>query len=299
MESTTEPELQSTGRLAEPLAAARARPHKVIGPRSLSSRALVRNLRALAGYRDLIGTLSLHRIKVRYKQSLLGPAWAIAQPVALMVIYTVIFSRFAKMPSEGVPYALFAYAALLPWTYFASAVTTSTSGLVSNVELIRKVYFPREILPLSYIITALFDFLVASIVVGGLMVHYGVAVTPRALYIFPLIIIATVFATAMALFLSAAQVWFRDFGVGLPLLLQAWMFATPVVYPLAAVPSSLRSVYDLNPMVGVVENFRRVLVQDSSIDAPSLLLSGAVSVVLLPVAYAWFKYAEATMADVI
>src|SRR5688572_24371896 len=197
----------------------------VIRPPSLMRLNLVGNLMKLAHYRDLLYTLSLHRIKVRYKQSLLGASWAILQPLSMMFIFTIIFSIFAKMPSEGAPYALFAYAALLPWTYFSTSLANGTSGLVSHTQLVTKVYFPREILPISYVIAALFDFLIASLVLVGLMTYYRVQPTLNALYAVPIILILTCFATAMSLFFSATQVRFRDIGVAVPLLLQLWMFA--------------------------------------------------------------------------
>jgi lipopolysaccharide transport system permease protein len=271
----------------------------VIRPPSLMRLNLVGNLMKLAHYRDLLYTLSLHRIKVRYKQSLLGASWAILQPLSMMFIFTIIFSIFAKMPSEGAPYALFAYAALLPWTYFSTSLANGTSGLVSHTQLVTKVYFPREILPISYVIAALFDFLIASVVLVGLMTYYRVQPTLNALYAVPIILILTCFATAMSLFFSATQVRFRDIGVAVPLLLQLWMFATPVIYPLSAVPARWRPLYTLNPMVGVIENFRQTILNGASPDFYSLGLSAVISLVLLIASYLYFKHMEATMADLI
>jgi lipopolysaccharide transport system permease protein len=271
----------------------------IIRPPSLTRLNLVANLMKLVQYRDLLYTLSVHRIKVRYKQSLLGASWAILQPLSMMLIFTIIFSLFARMPSEGTPYALFAYAALLPWTFFSTSLANGTSGLVSHTQLVTKVYFPREILPISYVIAALFDFLIASLVLVGLMVYYRVEPTLNALYALPIIVILTCFATAMSLFFSATQVRFRDIGVAIPLLLQLWMFATPVIYPLSAVPERLRSFYLLNPMVGVIENFRQTVINGASPDFYSLGLSATISLVLLIAAYLYFKHMEATMADII
>src|ERR671938_51652 len=183
---------------------------KIIRPPSFSPLTLLGNLGLLVQYRDLLLTLSAHRVKVRYKQSVLGLFWAILQPLSLMLIYTVIFSLIARMPSDGAPYAVFSYVALLPWTYFSTCLTNSTSGLVSHSQLVTKVYFPREILPLSYVIAALFDFLVASTVLAGLMIYYRIGLTLNALYAVPVILILTMFVTAVALFLSATQVRFRD-----------------------------------------------------------------------------------------
>jgi lipopolysaccharide transport system permease protein len=261
---------------------------------------LFSDLSVLSHYRDLLYTLSVHRVKVRYKQSVLGIVWAIVQPLSLMLIYTLIFTVIAKVPTSGnVPYPVLLYSALLLWTYFSTALTNATNGLVSHNHLVTKVYFPREILPLTYVIAGLFDLLIASPVLLGLMLYYGVPLTFNALYAIPIIIIMTMFITAVALVFSAAQVRFRDIGMALPLLLQIWMFATPVVYPLSAVPERFRSLYMLNPMVGVVENFRRVLVEAAPPNFYELGLSALIATILLPLAYIFFKHVEATVADVI
>lgn len=275
------------------------RPIRIIRPPSFSPFNLLRELRGLWQYRDLFYTLSVHRIKVRYKQSILGLAWAILQPLSLMLIYTVIFSKIAKVPSEGAPYAVFAYAALLPWTFFSSALTNATSGLVNHTQLVTKVYFAREILPLTYVSAALFDFCVASTFLIALFFYYGVSLTVYALWAIPIMLLLTMLATAFSLVFSVIQVRFRDVGVAMPLLLQLWMFAVPVVYPLSAVPERLRGFYALNPLVGVIENFRRVMLQGTPPDLYSLGISALVAAVLLPAAYLYFKRVEATMADII
>lgn len=272
---------------------------KVIRPPSFSPTGLLRGLALLADYADLLRTLSLHRIKVRYKQSALGLAWALLQPLSLMLIYTLVFSIIARVPTTGAPYALFAYAALLPWTYFSTALTNATNGLVSHAHLVTKVYFPREILPLSYVIAALFDLLMASSILFALMLYYRVPLTWNALWAVPVILVLTTFLVATSLLLSATQVRFRDIGMAMPLLLQLWMFATPVVYPLEQVPQRFRPLYVLNPMVGVVEGFRRSVILGEAPDLRLLALSAAVSLVLLPAAYIYFKRVEATVADVI
>jgi len=276
-----------------------ARPIRIIRPVSFSPFDLLRGLRELWQYRDLFYTLTVHRIKVRYKQSVLGLAWAILQPLSLMLIYTVIFSVIARVSSEGVPYAVFAYAALLPWTFFSSSLTNATQGLVSHSQLVTKVYFAREILPLTYVSAALFDFAVASTFLIALFFYYGVHLTVYALYAIPILILLTALATAFSLFLSAMQVRFRDIGVAMPLLLQLWMFTTPVVYPLSAVPQRYRDLYVLNPLVGAIENFRRVVLQGVEPDFHSLAISAIVAAILLPLTYLYFKRVEATMADVI
>jgi lipopolysaccharide transport system permease protein len=272
---------------------------KVIRPASFSPRMLVSGFRDLIQYRDLLLTLTIHRIKVRYKQSLLGVAWAVLQPLLLMVVYTIIFSVVTKVPHEGAPYAVFVYAALLPWTFFATSITTASTSLVSHNNLITKVYFPREILPFTYVLAALFDFAMASVVLAVLLVIYHVPVTAGIVQVLPLLLIAFAFALALSLFLSAFQVRFRDIGIAMALIMQLWMFATPVVYPLSVVPKRFLTLYSLNPMAGVVENFRQIVLEHAGLNLPVLLPGLLVSLVLLPAAYLYFKTAEATMADVI
>jgi lipopolysaccharide transport system permease protein len=216
-----------------------------------------------------------------------------------MLIYTAIFSRVAHVRSDGTPYALFAYCALLPWTYFATALSTATNSLVSHFNLVTKVYFPREILPLTYVFAALIDFMVAATVLAGLMMYYRVPLTALALYAIPIAGLLTLLAVAVSLVLCAVQVRYRDVGVAMPLILQLWIFATPVVYPLSVVPASWQALYALNPMVGIVESFRRVIVQGQPPAFHALAVSAIISAVLLPIAFAYFKHVEATVADVI
>ena len=257
------------------------------------------HLRSMCYQIDLLHHLVWRDFSLRYKQSVLGLAWAILQPLSLMLIYTVIFSVIAKVPSENVPYAIFAFAALLPWTFFSSTLTNATQGSVSHSQLVTKVYFAREILPLTYVSAALFDFAVASTFLLALFVYYGVKLTMYALWAIPILVLLTMLATACSLVFSVVQVRFRDVGVAMPLLLQIWMFASPVVYPLSAVPVRFRGWYALNPMVGVIENFRRVMLQGVAPDFYSLGVAAAIAVVLLPLAYLYFKKVEATMADII
>jgi lipopolysaccharide transport system permease protein len=280
-------------------ASADARWTKVIRPASFSLMTVGRGIRDLIHYRDLLVTLTIHRVKVRYKQSALGIAWAVLQPLLLMLVYTIIFSVVTKMPSEGAPYAVFVYAALLPWTFFSTSITTASTSLVAHNNLITKVYFPREILPLTYVLAALFDFAMASIVLVVLLAVYKVSIGAGIVLVLPVMAIAVLFSLAMALFLSAFQVRFRDVGIAMALIMQLWMYATPVVYPLSVVPQRFQWLYSLNPMAGVVENFRQVVLQHGHVDVAVLLPGLVVSCLLLPTAYLYFKTAETTMADVI
>jgi homopolymeric O-antigen transport system permease protein len=253
----------------------------------------------LREYSDLLYTLSAHRISVRYKQTSLGFAWALLQPVLMMVIFTAVFSVLAKMPSEGTPYALFAYTALLPWTFFNTAVSTGTNSLVTHTQLITKVYFPREILPITYLIAALFDLAIGFIVLIGLMAWYQVPLSAQAINLVPIVGLLSAWVLAVSLFLAAIQVRFRDIGVALPVLLQVLMFASPIIYPLSVVPAAWREWYLLNPMAGIVSSFRDILLRQAAPDSHPLAVACAVTAILLPVAYLFFKRAEATMADVI
>jgi len=270
----------------------------VIGPGNLSAAKLGRDLQKLWQYRDLLYTLSLHRIKVRYKQSMLGGLWAVLQPLSLMLIFTFVFRFVANISSDAIPYSVFVYSALLPWNYFSSSVSTATNSLVSNAQFVTKVYFPREILPATYVIAAFCDFLVASIVLMGLMMYYQIPITINVLYLIPIVIVLTCFSLAMSFLLSATQVRFRDIGVAVPLFLQLWLFATPVIYPLSSVPFRYKPFYMLNPMVGMIENFRNVLLRGTAPDS-SLFIAIAISIPLLFVSYVYFKQIETTMADVI
>jgi lipopolysaccharide transport system permease protein len=256
-------------------------------------------MRTLLHYSDLLYTLTTLRLSVRYKQSVLGWVWAVLQPAALMITYTAIFSSVAKLPSEGAPYPVFVLIALLPWVFFSSSVTTAAVGIVNYGNLVMKVYFPREIIPLSYIAAAMVDFAVACVLLCGLMIYYRIALTWNALYVIPILIVLTAFTTAVALVLSAVQVRLRDVSMALPLVLQVWMLATPIVYPLQSVPAGLRRFYLINPVAVLVESFRRVVLHGDPPDAALLGAAGAITAISLVVAYAGFKNLEATMADFI
>lgn len=201
------------------------------------------------------------------------------------------------MPSEGAPYAIFAFTALLPWNFFSTAVTNGTTSLTSHTQFVTKVYFPREILPITYVAAALFDLLVASTLLIALMIYYRIGVTINVIYVLPVLVLLTCFALAMAFFFSATQVRFRDLGVAVPLLLQVWLFATPVIYPLSAVPERLRPLYMLNPMVGIIESFRQVILKGVAPEIGPLLFAGIIAITLLVVSYLYFKWVEATIAD--
>lgn len=271
----------------------------VIRPAASIWATLFDNLRTLPDYRDLLLTLSAHRINVRYRQTALGVLWAVLQPLLMMVIFTGVFSVLARIPSEGVPYALFAYTALLPWTFFSTALTNATGSLVGHSQLITKVYFPREILPVTYVIAAVFDFAIGCVVLAGLMVWFDVELTVHVWYLVPIVLVLIGWILAVSLVAAAAQVRWRDVGVAMPLIVQVWMFASPVIYPLGVVPDAWRSWYLLNPMAGIINGFRQVLLHGVAPDAEPLRYSAVVTAAALPIAYVIFKRAERTMADIV
>ncbi|HUR33750.1 MAG TPA: ABC transporter permease [Vicinamibacterales bacterium] len=275
----------------------------VIEPPSWRALRPLAALRRLAGFADLLITLSLHRVSVRYKQSRLGAIWAVLQPLAIMATFAAVFALLGGAHSEGVPYPLFAYAALVPWTAFASGLSSATGSLTGHASLLGKVSFPREILPLTYVVAAVTDAALACIALGGLMAWYGIGLSPTALWSLLAIGLLVIWLVVASLFLSAVQVRHRDVGLAIPVLLQIWMFATPVVYPLSLartrLPPAAFLAYVLNPMAGIVDTFRRGVVLGSAPDWLALGAAIAVILLLLPLAYAYFKLAELTMADVV
>ena len=264
---------------------------------SARSRAL--RLRELWEYRELVYFLVWRDVKVRYKQTALGAAWAILQPVLAMVVFSVFFGRLARIPSDGLPYPIFVYCALLPWQLFAHALAESSNSVVANERLITKVYFPRLAIPLATVIAALLDFAIAFTILLVMMVYYGVALT-MAFLLFPLFVaLAVLTALGAGLWLAALNVQFRDVRYTLPFLIQIWLFATPVVYPSSLVPEAWRSLYGLNPMAGVVEGFRWALLGTGALHLPMLVVSTAVAVTVLIGGLQYFRHMERTFADIV
>jgi lipopolysaccharide transport system permease protein len=254
---------------------------------------------ALWEYRELLYFLVWRDVKVRYKQTFIGAGWAIFQPAMTMAIFTVIFGNLAKIPSDGLPYAVFAYTALLPWTYFSSALSRSGLGLVSNANLITKVYFPRLIIPLASVIAPAVDFFFAFLVLLGLMAWFGIVPTLGLLVLPLLFLFAMITALAIGLWLAPLNARYRDVGHTIPFLTQFWMFASPVVYPVSLIPESWRLLYSLNPMVGVIEGFRWALLGKGSPEFAPMLVSVVVVLVLLVGGIVFFRRMEQTLADVI
>lgn len=250
-------------------------------------------------YRELWLTLVLRDIQVLYKQAALGVAWAVIQPIFAVTVFTIVFGNFAKIPSDGIPYPIFAFAAVLPWTYFAEATRRASTGLVDDADLIRKVYFPRLIMPLAKVTAPLLDFCIAFTVLLILMAFYGVMPSFKLLAIIPLILLATLLALAIGLWLGPINVRFRDIKHTVPFMLQIGMYASPIVYPLSQVPDEWKTLYSLNPMVGVIEGFRWAVFDRGALDFTALGISLAVVLVALFTGMVFFKKMERSFADVI
>jgi lipopolysaccharide transport system permease protein len=251
-------------------------------------------------YREVLYFLIWRDIKVRYRQTLLGAAWAIVQPFMTMVVFTVFFGRLAKMPSDGAPYALFSFAALVPWTFFANGVAQSANSLIHSGNLITKVYFPRILVPMGRVLRGLPDLGLSLLVLLGMVWWYGLLeVRGRMLYLPALAFLAFVTALAVGLWLSALNVRYRDIQHAVPFLVQIWLFATPVAYPSSLLPEPWRTIYSLNPLVGVVEGFRWALLGSGRPPGLSLVFSTFAAVVLLVSGAYVFRRIERTFADVV
>jgi lipopolysaccharide transport system permease protein len=253
----------------------------------------------LLEYRELLYFLIWREVKVRYKQTALGIAWGIIQPFFTMIVFTVVFARFGRVPSDGLPYPVFAFSALLPWQLFAFALAESSNSVVANQRLITKVYFPRLIIPLSAVCVGLADFVVGFGVLLGLMAYYGIAPGP-ALWTLPLwTVLAVATALAVGLWLSALNVRYRDVRYTLPFLTQIWLFATPVAYPMSVVPQRWQVFFALNPMVGVVEGFRWALLRGAAVPWLTVGVSTAAVLMVLGGGLFYFRRTEQTFADIV
>lgn len=250
-------------------------------------------------YHELLFFLTWRDIKVRYKQTMLGAAWAILQPVLTMIVFSIIFGGLAKLPSDGIPYPIFTFTALLPWQLFAYALSQSSNSLVGSQNLISKVYFPRLVVPFSSVLAGVVDFAIAFLVLVGMMAFYGIGLTPAALLLPLFVLLALASALAVGLWLSALNVQYRDIRYVVPFLTQFWMYATPIAYSSSLIPENWRWLYSLNPMTGVVEGFRWVILGKSSLDVLSLGISACVVVLLLVGGLYYFKRMEANFADII
>jgi lipopolysaccharide transport system permease protein len=274
-------------------------PHLVIEPRGYWSSF---NLRDLWRYRELFYFLTWRDVKVRYKQTVLGAAWAILQPVFNMILFSLIFGRVAKLPSDNIPYPLFAFAGLLPWTFFSNAIGMAGNSLVGNSHLVTKVYFPRMIIPAAAVLAGLVDFAFAFAVMGVLLVWYQVPLSPNLILAPALALLISVLAFATGTLLSSLNVKYRDIRYVIPFLIQFWFFATPIIYPMSMMPGKYRWVYRLNPLTGIIEAFRVSLlggVNHSGFDWASVGSSALITLLLLTYAAYHFRGTERIFADII
>jgi len=257
------------------------------------------NLRDLLLYRELIFFMTWRDLKVRYKQTLLGASWAILQPFLTMVVFSIFFGNLAKVPSDGVPYPIFSYTALIPWTLFSKALQDASRSLVANSHMITKVYFPRMILPLSSVMAGVVDFLIAFVVLLGMMFFFNIFPTVNVLVLPLFLLLALVTSVGVGLWLSALNVLFRDINYVLPFLTQFWMYLTPVAYPSSMVPSEWQVIYALNPMTGVVEGFRWALLGTGQPPGIMTLVSSVAAVILLISGMFYFRRMERLFADMV
>ena len=255
------------------------------------------DLAGIWAYRELLYFLVWRDLKVRYKQTLIGTGWVVIQPLMTMAIFTVIFGNFAKIPSDGLPYPIFSYAALLPWNLFSSSLNRGGESVVNNANLVTKIYFPRLILPLSSVLSPMADFAIAFVILIGMMIWFGIAPTVGILMLPIFVILAICTALAMGLWLAALNVRYRDVRYTIPFLIQIWMFASPVAYPVSMVPEKWRWLYSLNPMAGVIEGFRWALLGNQSPDFSVMAISATVVMGLLAAGMVYFKQMERTFAD--
>jgi lipopolysaccharide transport system permease protein len=256
-------------------------------------------LKELWAYRELLYFLIWRDVKVRYKQTALGAAWAIIQPVFTMIVFSLFFGRLGKIPSDGIPYPIFCYAALVPWTFFSQGLSQASNSLVGSGNLIKKVYFPRLSLPISAVICGLIDFALAFIVLLGMMLYYGILPTVNVIWLPFLILLTLITSLGVSLWLSALNVQFRDVRHALPFLTQLWLFATPIAYPSSLLSEPWRTLYSINPMAGVVEGFRWALLGTETAPGPMMIVSTLTALALLVSGTFYFRRLEKTFADVV
>jgi len=257
------------------------------------------DLKAIWEYRELLFFLVWRDLKVRYRQTIIGIGWVVLQPLLTMALFTAVFGNFAKIPSDGVPYPIFTYSALLPWNLFASSLTRGTDSVVGNAQLISKIYFPRLLLPISGILSPTVDFAISFVILAVMMIWFRTLSTWGVLALPFFLILALLTALAVGLWLSALNVRYRDVGHTIPFLVQLWMFASPVAYPVSLVPERWRVLYSLNPMAGVIEGFRWALLGKESPDFEVIVISSMMVTTLLISGVVFFKHTERTFADVI
>jgi lipopolysaccharide transport system permease protein len=257
------------------------------------------DLRELWEQRELVYFLAWRDIKVRYKQTALGASWAILQPVFAMVVFSIFFGQLGRIPSDGLPYPLWSFAGLVPWTFFAQGLSQAANSLVMSQNLLRKVYFPRLAIPIATVLSVALDFAIAFLVLVGLMMFYGVQPTGRAIWVLPLSLLAFVTALGAGIWFAALSVRYRDVRYVVPFLVQFWLFATPIAYPSSLLPAQWRVLYAVNPMSGVVEGFRWALLGTNTAPGLMVAVSAITAIVVLVAGAFYFRRVERTFADLV
>jgi homopolymeric O-antigen transport system permease protein len=256
-------------------------------------------IRELWEYRELIYFITWANLKVRYKQTIIGFSWAIVQPFFIMVVFSIFFGKLSKIPSDGIPYPIFSFAALVPWTFFANGLVQSSDSLVGSANLIRKVFFPRMAIPIACVASGLVDFALSFLILLGMMMFYGILPTINVLWLPLLLLLALLTSLGVGLWLSALCVEYRDVRFIVGFITQFWLFATPVAYPSSLLSEPWRTVYSLNPMVGVIEGFRWALLGTNTAPRPLILVSASVTLLILITGAFFFRRVERTFADVV
>jgi lipopolysaccharide transport system permease protein len=256
-------------------------------------------VRELWEYRELLYFLVWRDIKVRYKQTALGAAWAIIQPLFTMVVFSLFFGHLAKVSSDGIPYPIFSFAALVPWTFFANGLSQSSNSLVGSANLLTKVYFPRLTIPIASVLSGIVDFVLAFIVLLGMMLYYGITPTLNVLWLSLFLLLALITSLGVGLWLSALNVEYRDVRYVVPFITQFWLFVTPIAYPSSLLQEPWRTIYGLNPMVGVVEGFRWALLGTNTTPGPIIAVSSSAAVVILITGAFYFRRMERSFADIV
>ena len=256
-------------------------------------------LRKIVQYHELLYFLFVREVKSKYKQTVLGVTWSLLQPLSLMIVFTVVFSIFARLPSDGVPYALFSYCALVPWQFFAGVLGRGAGSLLSNQVLVQKVYFPRELIPLAVVGAAVVDFGIGVSLFVVLLWFYNISLGFMTLLVVPVFLIQCLFVVGLIFLLAPMNVFYRDIGFIIPVAIQLMMFATPIIYPLSIVPERFRPYYVLNPMAGIIEGYRRILIHQAAPDWPALGAATAISAVVFALGLLYFKRVEFKLADVL
>lgn len=260
---------------------------------------LLEYFKELYKFRELLIALTVREIKVRYKQTLLGASWAVIQPLSLMVLFTVVFSFFLKVDSQNIPYPIFSYSALLAWTFFSTSLSFGSLSVVNNSNLVSKVYFPKETLPLASVGSAFLDLIVGSVIFIAMMLFYGIYPGQNILYLIPVVLILVLFTCAAALFSACLVVLWRDIKFVIPLILQILLFLVPAIYPVSRVPDRFQLIYLLNPMAAIIDGFRSAAIGGSDMNFKGLAVAAFISIVFFVISYIFFKENEKVFADII